>query len=362
LAAVNAIGIENFSKNSLCGALCILSLQMTCRFRKRLSVFSLYGLAINHAIGGGDQEETAAMDKEIEAFEKRAERASRLKEKAAIFLKQASEIEAAQKPAFEAIILKAAYTAGLDRLPLKDLVTQFAKLQASRREANPENEAEPGVEAFGRDDEQIQAADATIDLTVKIGRNTTRKRFAVLDQYLSWNGKEGHWSGKVNPAVLKIFEELFEPKRLIHSAQMRDLVENGSPNTSPDIDCDVVSATGPDDLTPAKSAVRGDVNRAQPIAVHDHVAEQPVTIEPVAGERQEAEERMDTAEPAEGPQETASVGDSPEAGEMSSNAARGDAGADVVVSGGTGPQPGEPPLVTPVPHSPFSALRRRSTS
>lgn len=298
------------------------------------------------------------MDKEIEAFEKRAERASRLKEKAAILLRQAREIEAAQKPAFEAIIVKAAYTAGLDRLPLKDLVTQFAKLQAATREANPESEAEPGVEAFGRHDGQIQAADATIDLTVKIGRNTTRKRFAVLDQYLSWNGKEGHWSGKVNTAVLKIFEELFEPKRLIHSAQLRDLVENGLPNTSPHIVCDVVSATGPDDL---KSPVTADVNRAQPMDVHDHVAEQPVTVEPVAGERQEAEERMDTGEPVEGPQETASVGDSPQAGEMSSNAARGDARADAVVSGATSPQPGEAPLVSPVPRSPFAALRRRST-
>jgi hypothetical protein len=83
---------------------------------------------------------------------------------------------------------------------------------------------------------------------------------------------------------------------------------------------------------------------------------------PVAGERLEAEGRMDTAEPVEGPPKIASVGASPEAGEMSSNAARRDAGADVVVSGGTSQQAGEAPLVTPVPRSPFAALRRRSTT
>src|SRR5260370_21553132 len=81
-----------------------------------------------------------AIRRQIKKFEKSTGEAARLKEKAARLLKRAGEIESAQKPAFEAIILKAAYDCGLDRLPLQNILAAFATLQrASPAEVNTEN-------------------------------------------------------------------------------------------------------------------------------------------------------------------------------------------------------------------------------
>jgi hypothetical protein len=136
-------------------------------------------------------------------------------------LKKAGDIQTTQRPVFDAIILKMAYAAGLDRLPLAAVVSGFATLHSiSTTEFTPVSGADPvtAAKAVEREgDADVQANAVNIDLIVKISRNTAAKRFALLDKYLIWNGKEGRWMGKVSLPVLKLFEELFEPHRLIYS-------------------------------------------------------------------------------------------------------------------------------------------------
>jgi hypothetical protein len=169
-----------------------------------------------------------ATRRQIKSFEKSAEKAARLKEKAATLLKEADDIEIAQKPLFGAIILKVAYATGLDALPLSTIVAGFAALRGrSTLEAGMTSQADFGlvVQQNGDGSDDDKPGEASIDLIVCIGRNTNPKRFAVLDQYLTWNGRNGEWSGKVTRAVLSIFEGLFEPRQLKYS--MHDLKNAG---------------------------------------------------------------------------------------------------------------------------------------
>jgi hypothetical protein len=177
-----------------------------------------------------------ATRRQIKKFEKGAEKAARLKEAAARLLKKADDIQATQKPVFDAIILKMAYAAGLDRLPLGAIVSGFATLHSSSTtEFTTISDADPvsAVETVDRDgDAEVQASEVNIDLIVKISRNTAPKRFALLDKYLVWNGKEGRWMGKISLLVLKQFEALFEPHRLIYSASASETAEEGASNTT----------------------------------------------------------------------------------------------------------------------------------
>jgi hypothetical protein len=320
----------------------------------------------------GDQQETDAMDqtirREIKRFEKRAETAARLRERAASLLEKAGDIEVAQKPVFDAILLKTAYAAGLDRLPLSTIVAAFATLKgASRAEGNPETfgaklDFIPQPIGRGRDGQDVEADAATIDLVVKIGRNTAPGRFAALDEYLTWNGKDGHWSGKVSPAVLKIFEGMFEPERLIHAMQVHEFVENGSPNTSTDALDNIESATRRLDPTPAAFPAATEVD---PADVHDHVGEQPTMIEP-ASARLATGEAMKIGGAVEGRPQVISSSNSDQAADLSSNIGTAASDAQPGAVAGCGAPPGssssEPSGPTPVPRSPFAGLRRRSGS
>jgi hypothetical protein len=304
--------------------------------------------------------------REIERFEKRAETAARLRERAASLMEKAGDIEVAQKPMFDAILLKTAYAAGLDRLPLSTIVAGFATLKgASRTEDNPETfgarfDFIPQPVERGRDGQDGQADAATIDLVVKIGRNTAPRRFAALDEYLTWNGKDGRWSGKVSPAVLKIFEGIFEPERLIHAMRFRELVGNGSPNTSTDALDNIASASGPGDLTPAQSPRAAGV--AEGADTHDQIAEQPTMVESLASERRVSGEAMETGEAVEGLQKAISSGHSDQTAELPSTIGATGSGIqpDTVAHRGSSLGASELSSAIPVPRSPFSGLRRRS--
>jgi hypothetical protein len=158
-----------------------------------------------------------ATRRKIKLWERKAAETARLKERAANLLKKAGDAELVKKSAFEALIVRTAYAAGLDALPLEAVVSGMAGL-ASLAKAEPMPAAKDRVapaDKSGGDD--VKQDEGAIELIVDIGRNTSEKRFAVLDKYLTWNGRVGEWSGKVTPAVLTIFEALFEPRRLKYS-------------------------------------------------------------------------------------------------------------------------------------------------
>lgn len=218
------------------------------------------------------------MDKTVERgirqLEKKAAKAERLKERAATLLKEANDIEMTKKLLFEALILKSAYAAGLDRLPLSAIVAGFETLcDASVATATIDSPpSATTVEASGG-----LADDATIHLVVKIGRNTAPSRFAVLDQYLAWNGKEGHWSGAVNPAVLTVFEAMFEQERIFFSKPLPELLGGESPNTSAG-SCDNISNVVRH-LDPSAT----EIHQREPNDARDQVDEQPTAaVDPVA--------------------------------------------------------------------------------
>jgi len=274
-----------------------------------------------------------AIRRQIKKFEKGANKAARLKEAAAQLLKRAGDIQAAQKPAFDAIILKSAYAAGLDRLPLGVVISGFAALHGtSTAEFIPNvsgvdaaSVAEPVERERGAD---VQAGEANIDLIVKISRNTTPKRFALLDEYLVWNGKEGRWTGKVTLLVLRQFEELFEAHRLIYSLPASGFAENGASNTNASVtELLADDSKGPAELPIAdgKQVDKGSdaslSDGPHPVAVAS--ADPAATINPADNE----EARLDPATEGREP-----------------------AGAS------------EPPVATTVPRSPFAGLSRRGTA
>jgi len=113
-----------------------------------------------------------ATRRQIKKFEKGAEKAAQLKEAAARLLKKADDIQTSQRPVFDAIILKMAYGAGLDRLPLAAVVSGFAALHSiSTAEFTPVSGADPVTAAKTGEresDADVQANEVNIDLIVKI--------------------------------------------------------------------------------------------------------------------------------------------------------------------------------------------------
>jgi hypothetical protein len=274
-----------------------------------------------------------ATRRQIKAFEKRAGEAVRLKGKAANLLKKAGDIEVAQKAAFDAIILKTAYATGLDALPLGAIVAGFAALSDASK---PKEEQTPGGD-------RVQSDEATVDLVVDIGRNTSEERFAVLDQYLTWNGKDGEWSGPVTKAVLSIFEGLFEARRLKYS--MHDLrnAESGSSNTS---------TPGADNVAhPAQDGEPASPEFRDAVDVDNRTPGETVTTTPVPAEPELREATSPELDEAAGP------------GREDSAAATGGQPPETIgpiaAAGGQKPSASSKPTAAGLPRSPLAGLRRR---
>jgi hypothetical protein len=264
------------------------------------------------------------------AFEKRAGEAARLKGKAANLLKKVGDIEVAQKAAFDALILKTAYATGLDALPLRAIVAGFAALSEASK---PKQEQTPSTD-------HVQSDDDTIDLIVDIGRNTSKERFAVLDQYLTWNGKDGEWSGRVTKAVLSIFEGLFEARRLKYSKHDLQNAEGGSSNTI---------TSGADNVSNA--ALGGDPaspESSDAVDVGNWTAGEAVTTTPVPVEpelREAASSEIDEAAGADR-QGTAAGSTGQRPGPIHPAAAADDQ------------KPSSRSMAAGLPRSPFAGLRR----
>ena len=296
-----------------------------------------------------------AVERAIKQFEKKAVKAARLKERAATLLKEANDIETTKTPLFEALILKSAYAAGLDRLPLSTIVAGFEAL-GDASEAKAKNSSPPSMPRV--DVSGDLADDATIHLVVKIGRNTAPSRFAVLDQYLAWNGKEGHWSGMVSPAVLTVFEAMFEQERILSSKLLPELLKNDTPNTSAGVSDNIANAVGPlgppateaDQRNPNNA--RDEVDEQPPAAVNPVESRVPVTYVPVEGG--EAIQGGSHVVPSSGNDAAAE----PSTRETKSTT---DAGPGALANPSTPPEvPGQ--VLTRLPRSPFAGLRRRAGS
>jgi hypothetical protein len=271
-----------------------------------------------------------ATRRQINAFEKRAGEAARLKGKAANLLKKAGDIEVAQKAAFDALILKTVYAMGLDALPLGAIVAGFAALSDASK---PKKEQTPG-------DDHVQSGEDTIDLIVDIGRNTSKERFAVLDQYLTWNGKDGEWSGRVTKAVLSIFEGLFEARRLKYSKHDLQNAEGGSSNTvTPGADNVANAAPDGDPASPESSDA---------VDVDNRIAGEAVTTMPVPGEPEPREAASSEIDEVAGPdrQGTAAGSNGQRPGSIRPAAAADDQ------------KPSSKPTAAGLPRSPFAGLRR----
>jgi hypothetical protein len=286
--------------------------------------------------GGGEQQEhdmDKATRRQINAFEKRAGEAARLKGKAANLLKKAGDIEVAQKTAFDAIILKTAYATGLDALPLGAIVAGFAALSEASKQ---KKEQRPGGD-------RVQSDEATIDLIVDIGRNTSEERFAVLDQYLTWNGKDGKWSGPVTRAVLSIFEGLFEPRRLKYSMHDLQNAESGSSNTS---------TPGADNVAhPPLDGEPASPESSDAVDVDNRTTGETATTTPVP-----AQPELREVTPPE-------LNQAPSPGGEDRAAATGGQPPETIgpIAAADGQKPSAPskPAATGLPRSPLAGLRRR---
>ena len=274
-----------------------------------------------------------ATRRKINAFEKQAGEAARLRGKAANLLKKAGDIEVARKADFDAIILKTVYAVGLDALPLGAIVDGFAALSEASK---LKKEQTPGGD-------RVQSDEATIDLIVDIGRNTSKERFAVLDQYLTWDGKTGHWYGLVTKAVLPIFEGLFEPRRLTYS--MHDLrdAEGGSSNTS---------TPGADNVAhPAQDGVPASPGSRDAVGVDNRTTGETVTTIPVSAEPELREATTPEPDEAAGP------------GREDSAAATGGQQSETIgpiaAADGQNPSASSKPTAAGLPRSPLAGLRRR---
>jgi hypothetical protein len=270
---------------------------------------------------------------QIKAFEKRAGEAARLKGKAANLLKKAGDIEVVQKAAFEAIILKTAYATGLDALPLGAIVAGFAAFSDASK---------PKEERTSNRD-RVQSDEATIDLVVDIGRNTSEERFAVLDQYLTWNGRDGKWSGPVTRAVLSIFEGLFEPRRLKYSRHDLQNAESGSSNTF---------TPGADNVAqPALDGEPAPPESRDVVKVENRTTGETVTTIPVPAEPELRGATSPGLDEAAGP------------GREDSAAATGGQPPETIgpiaAADGQKPSASSKPSVAGLPRSPLAGLRRR---
>jgi hypothetical protein len=303
------------------------------------------------------------MDKSVESairqLEKRAAKAERLKKRAATLQKEAADIEATRKPLFEALILKSAYAAGLDRLPLSTIVAGFEALRdVSEAKATMDlPSSAPRVGTSGG-----LADDATIQLVVKIGRNTAPSRFAVLDQYLAWNGKEGHWSGVVNPAVLTVFKAMFEPERLIVSSPAVELAGEEPSNTSTDVFDNLATTVQHLDPPPTMSPLVTEIDQRNPSNACDQIDKQPTAaINPVESTVLAIEVAAEAGEGIQGSSYAIPSGD--DAAEPATTMGRSTTDAEP----GAMAIPSTPPevagqVLTRLPRSPFAALRRRAGS
>jgi hypothetical protein len=263
--------------------------------------------------------------RQIKKFEKGADKAARLKEAAARLLKKADDIQANQKPVFDAVILKLAYAAGLDRLPLGDVASSFATLRSTSTaeftSISDEDPVSAAEAAEGEGDADLQASEI-IDLIVKIGRNTAPKKLALLDKYLVWNGKEGRWTGKVSLLVLKLFEGLFEPHRLIYSVDVSESAESNAPNTI--VPAGEFLAEGSTELRIGNGT---QVDEGGKVSSSDGIPSVKV----------------------------ASTGPSTTVGPVAND----DASSDAAASGTEPARSSEPLAAAAVPRSPFASLRRR---
>lgn len=144
----------------------------------------------------------------LASFEEGAKKAEKLKVSAASLLKQADEIEINQKAAFESIVLKAIYAAGIEKLPLRRVIEVLASLAPKpKSELVAADDVVPACETFNAD-----VGVKEIDLCVRISRNAAK--FALLDRHLSWQGKNGYWRGKVSISVLEEFKANFREFQL----------------------------------------------------------------------------------------------------------------------------------------------------
>jgi len=173
-----------------------------------------------------------ATRRKIKLWERKGAETGRLKERAANLLKKASDAELVMKSTFKALIVKTAYSAGLDALPLEAVVTGMAGLAGVAKAQRAAVAKDPSVAVAKLGGDDVKQDEGAIELIVEIGRNTSEKRFAVLDEYLTWNGRDGEWSGKVTPAVLTVFEALFEPRRLKYSVNELECPAGDSSNTA----------------------------------------------------------------------------------------------------------------------------------
>jgi hypothetical protein len=217
-----------------------------------------------------------ATRRKIKLWERKGAETERLKERAANLLKKASDAELVMKSAFEAIIVKTAYSAGLDALPLEAVVTRMAGLAGVAKAQRAAVAKDPAVAVAKLGGDDVQQDEGAIELIVEIGRNTSEKRFAVLDEYLTWNGRDGEWSGKVTPAVLTIFEALFEPRRLKYSVNELECSAGDSSNTARQTTENVgdgMNSVAIDGVQPAMSADAGN-----------KLLDQPETTGPIPGE------------------------------------------------------------------------------
>jgi hypothetical protein len=293
-----------------------------------------------------------ATQRRIKQCEKRAAEAARLKEKVANLLKKAGDVEAAQKSAFEVLIVKAAYAAGLDALPLEAVVSGMMGL-AGVAKAEPMPAAKDPVAPAGKSGgDDVQQDEGAIELVVDIGRNTSEKRFAVLDKYLTWNGRDGEWSGKVTPVVLTLFEALFEPRRLKYSVHELKSSGGESSNTPSQIIDNVADAM----------RLEEDIDSIHPVMSVDagnQTLDQPETTGPGSSEGTKGEAATsgpDHKEVGPGP------GGATEAGSYGLHDPQGTTGP---VKSDTStpaeeqaPSPSAKPTTTRMPRSPFAGLRR----
>jgi hypothetical protein len=176
--------------------------------------------------------------RDVKKLAKNAAKAALLNERAAALLARAGKIEAAQKVDVRALIVRLVVANGLDQLAPAMIVDAFAKLgQAFKEDGHPArsvmvtsaNEADR-IERGGST--HADSANRGVDLIVKIGRNTTEARFALLNEHLHWSGKDGRWSGEVTPAALKMFEVEFEGHRLVYARPMPAFGDSGLANTA----------------------------------------------------------------------------------------------------------------------------------
>lgn len=288
----------------------------------------------------------------IKQYEKSAAEVARLKEKAANLLKKAGDVEAAQKSAFEALIVKAAYAASLDALPLEAVLAGMAGLAGvAKAEGSPIAKDSAAPAQLGGDDDQHD--EGAIELIVEIGRNTSQKRFEVLDKYLTWNGRDGEWSGRVTPAALTKFEALFEPRRLKYTVHALKSPGGESSNTSSQTADNVADTTRSeediDSVHPVMSVYAGNKTQGQPETTG------PGPGEGATGEAATSEPHREEVAP--GP------GGAIEAGSYGLQDPQGTAGP---VTSDTStpteeqaPSPyAKPAATTRMPRSPFAGLRR----